>query len=70
MIQPDNFMTKGQVKLVCKLHKPIYGLKQASRSWNIHFDKAIKTLDFNQNEDGPCVCVYKRKECGVFNFVC
>nr|GEW37004.1 hypothetical protein [Tanacetum cinerariifolium] len=39
---------------VCKL-KPIYGLKQASRQWNKHFDDEIKKFDFSQNHDEPCV---------------
>ena len=55
MMQPDGFIAKGQEHMVCKLHKSIYGLKQASRSWNKRFDQAIKTFDFDQNEDEPCV---------------
>ena len=43
---------------MCKLHKSIYGLKQAPYSWNRFFDKTIKTLDFDQNEDESCV--YKK----------
>ena len=46
---------------VCKLKRSIYGLKQASRSWNIQFDIAIKSYGFKQNVDKPCV--YKR----IFN---
>ena len=34
---------------VCKLHISIYGLKQASRIWNIQFDKTIKEFGFSQN---------------------
>ena len=33
-------------------------MKQTSRSWNIRFDIAIKSYDFDQNVDEPCV--YKR----------
>ena len=39
---------------MCKLLKSIYGLKQASRSWNIRFDHAIKSFGFDQNLDKPC----------------
>ena len=33
--------------MVYKLHKFIYGLKQASDSWNKHFNKVVKTFDFD-----------------------
>ncbi|KAL0544221.1 hypothetical protein IC582_019334 [Cucumis melo] len=58
MVQPEGFIQKGQEQNVCKLQKSIYGLKQASRSWNIRFDTAIKSYGFEQNVDEPCV--YKR----------
>ena len=46
MMQPEGFIGKGQVEKVCKLQKSIYGLKQASRSWNIRFDQAMKGFGF------------------------
>ena len=46
---------RGQEQKVCKLQKSIYGLKQASRSWNIRFDTTIKSYDFEQNIDEPYV---------------
>lgn len=58
MDQPQGFISQGEEHKVCKLHKSIYGLKQASRSWNVRFDETIKTYDFIQNMDEPCV--YKK----------
>ena len=58
MVQPDGFVDPKQAGKVCKLKKLIYGLKQASRSWNIRFDEEIKKLGFLRNQKEPCV--YKK----------
>ena len=58
MQQPEGFKTKGKEHMVCKLQRSIYGLKQASRSWNIKFDQAITSFGFEKSPDEPCV--YKR----------
>ena len=55
MAQPDGFMEKGQEGKVCELQRSIYGLKQASRSWNIRFNETVKIFGFEQLEDEPCV---------------
>ena len=55
MSQPEGFIAQDQKKKVCKLNRSIYGSKQASRSWNIRFDTAIKVFGFEQNIDEPCV---------------
>ena len=39
---------------MCKLQRSIYGLKQASQSWNLRFDEAVKHFGFIKNEDEPC----------------
>ena len=57
MEQPKGFESKESSKL-CKLHRSIYGLKQASRSWNHRSDEAIRSYGFIKNEYEPCV--YKK----------
>ena len=42
MRQPEGFASPENSGKVCKLQKSIYGLKQASRSWNLRFDEAVK----------------------------
>ncbi|KAL0411070.1 UNVERIFIED_CONTAM: hypothetical protein Slati_3696700 [Sesamum latifolium] len=36
------FTTVGEEQKVYRLQRSIYGLKQASRSWNTHFDEVIR----------------------------
>ena len=67
MKQPKGFITKNPEHKVCKIKRSIYGLKQAFRSWNIRFDQAIKSFDFEQNLDEPCV--YKRHQDKVVIFL-
>ncbi|GJW02186.1 retrotransposon protein, putative, ty1-copia subclass [Tanacetum coccineum] len=55
MVQPEGFVDPNHPKKVYKLQRYIYGLKQASRSWNKRFDEEIKRFGFNQNLDEPCV---------------
>ena len=66
MMQPEGFVAKGQEHKVCKFLRSIYGLKQASRSWNLHFDETIKTYGFEQNVDEPCVYKYIKEKKVVF----
>ena len=44
MMQPEGFVDPKGDNKVCKLQRSIYGLVQASRSWNIRFDSVIKAL--------------------------
>ena len=43
---------------MCKLQRSIYGLVQASRSWNICFDEVIKAYGFVQTYGEACI--YKK----------
>ena len=46
MMQPKGFVDPKGANKVHKLQRSIYGLVQASRSWNICFDKVIKAYGF------------------------
>ena len=48
MMQPEGFVNPKGANKVCKLQRSIYGLVQASRSWNIRFDELIKAYGFIQ----------------------
>ena len=58
MTQPQGFEDPNSPRKVCKLKKSIYGLKQASRSWNLRFDEAVKSFGFLRNEEESCI--YKK----------
>ncbi|KAL0406097.1 UNVERIFIED_CONTAM: Retrovirus-related Pol polyprotein from transposon TNT 1-94 [Sesamum latifolium] len=58
MDQPEGFTAVGEEQKVCRLQRSIYGLKQASRSWNTRFDEVIRGYDFIKNDYDPCI--YKK----------
>jgi hypothetical protein len=53
--QPEGLIVPGQENLVCRLHKCLYGLKQASRVWNRHFDHFLKNFGLTPSEADPCL---------------
>ena len=56
MIQSESFISTDKSK-VCKFQRSIYRLKQISQSWNMYFDKVIRTYSFIKN--GEKSCIYK-----------
>ena len=62
MIQPEGFVNPKGANKMCKLQRSIYGLVQASRSWNIRFDSVIKAYGFIQTFGKP---VFTRKLVGA-----
>ncbi|KAK8696520.1 hypothetical protein V6N13_001654 [Hibiscus sabdariffa] len=67
MTQPEGFVTPEDARKVCKLQRSIYGLKQASRSWNLRFNEASQEFGFIRNEDEPCV--YKKFSGSIVSFL-
>ena len=56
--------------MVCKLKKSIYGLKQASRSWNLRFDEIISLSGFLKNSKESCVYQKASGSMVVFLVLC
>ena len=48
MSQPTGFEKVGKEHIVCKLHKSIYFLKQASKQWYLKFDEVVTTNGFKK----------------------
>ena len=60
-------MSPRFLSIQAMLRKSIYRLKQASRSWNIHFDEVVKGFDFIKNEEEACV--YKKESASSVAFL-
>src|SRR6266498_3426261 len=56
VMQPEDFVNPKGANKICKLQRSIYGLVQASRSWNIRFDELIKVYGFIQTFGEACIC--------------
>ena len=48
MLPPPGYHRQGE-NVVCRLHKSLYGLKQASRSWFRRFSCAIQEIGYQQS---------------------
>jgi hypothetical protein len=53
MTQLEGFVDPKNARKVCWLMKSIYRLKQASRSWSLHFNEVVKSFGFSQNSKEP-----------------
>jgi hypothetical protein len=56
--QPEGYVEKGKEKMVLKLSKALYDLRQAPRARNVKLDKSLKKLGFSKCASEPAV--YKR----------
>ena len=59
--QPEGFVDEAHREWVCRLLRSLYGLKQASRCWNLKLDEFLKLTGFTQLNADSCVyipCVY------------
>ncbi|KAL0427378.1 UNVERIFIED_CONTAM: Retrovirus-related Pol polyprotein from transposon RE1 [Sesamum latifolium] len=50
---PEGYVV--QPGMVCRLHKSLYGLKQASRQWNYEFTLRLGEIGFTQSVNDYCL---------------
>ena len=68
--QPQGFVKKANSgrKLVCKLNKSIYGLKQAAKNWYEALTSLLLKKGFKRSRNDYCLFV-KKEEDGTFSYV-
>ena len=59
MRQPKGF---DEGEKVLKLHKSLYGLKQAARVWNLALHDALLKIGFKQSEADQCLYTFKEND--------
>ena len=60
IVQPPGYTTLGKEEKVSRLHKALYGLRQAPRAWNAKLDESLRSLGFERCPSEHAV--YRRKE--------
>ena len=55
MAQPHGFEVKGKEKLVYRLKKILYGLKQEPQQWYLKFDRFMHEHEYSRCHSNHCV---------------
>jgi len=66
MYQPEGFekerVKHEKIKMVCKIKKSLYGLKQSARNWQLFLSDIISTVFFSNFLSDRCVFLKKQNE--------
>nr|KYP47685.1 Retrovirus-related Pol polyprotein from transposon TNT 1-94 [Cajanus cajan]KYP47706.1 Retrovirus-related Pol polyprotein from transposon TNT 1-94 [Cajanus cajan] len=68
MTQPPGFEATDK-NLVCKLHKAIYGLKQATRAWFEKLKSTLLQFNFQASKCDPSLFLYSNANNVIYNLV-
>ncbi|KXJ67790.1 hypothetical protein RP20_CCG012118 [Aedes albopictus] len=67
MRQPCGFVQRGSEGKVCRLHRSLYGLKQAARAWNQKLHEELVRQRFQRCDSDPCL--YRKQVKGRWCYV-
>ncbi|MCO5603008.1 hypothetical protein L7F22_057150 [Adiantum nelumboides] len=63
IVQPEGFEMESKkpkrAKLVCRLCKALYGIKQGSRQWYLKFDKYMQSQGYEKSQEDHCLYIWK-----------
>jgi hypothetical protein len=65
MEQPQGFITSGKETQVCRLKKAIYGLKQASRTWNLQLHGVLTGFGYKWTHADAGIYVCHQQEAAI-----
>jgi hypothetical protein len=67
--QPQGFVNPKFPNYVCKLHKALYGVKQAPRTWFTRLSHALLEIGFSSSQVDPSLFVYHTNGSHIFLLV-
>ncbi|PLW50849.1 hypothetical protein PCASD_01135 [Puccinia coronata f. sp. avenae] len=65
-VKPPSKLRPSLKGKVLRLHKALYGTKQAGRCWWLHFKKILSGLNFSASEVESSLYVYKRDDISIY----
>jgi hypothetical protein len=66
MVQPPGFVDASKPAHVCKLHKSLYGLKQALRAWFERFTTQLESLGFTASTADPSLFILQSPQATLY----